>query len=351
MSQETPPIVLFTYPESVVGRRMEWYLTLRNIPYYSCRVDSKMPRPVLDRIGVHYRRIPVLAVGRDIYCDSRCMIEHLERLYTETSRLGSKDGYGRGIERVLETWAFDGGLFMRTAQIITPDASLVQIPAWLEDRSELIGTRFDASGLEAVRPDALAHTRLHLQIIEKDFLSDGRKWLIGGEEPGLADVHVLWIFDWMLRPADRMGMKHAYPWLLNQHNYPKTFAWVDRMEAAFQDARAKNGAPKEISDDEAVELIEKSKFWEPDRLPIDHDDPSGLRRGDKTDLIALDSAPATGLSRRDVGPLEGLTVRTATVGATTKNGTDVRIHYQRNNVRVVKAGDQPRLTASEIPKS
>ena len=85
---DSPPIVLFTYPESVVGRRTKWYLMLRGIPYHVHEVDNKMPRPVLDRLGVHYRRIPVMAVGRDIYCDSRCIIDHLERLYDKMPKLG-----------------------------------------------------------------------------------------------------------------------------------------------------------------------------------------------------------------------------------------------------------------------
>ena len=35
----------------------------------------------------------------------------------------------------------------------------------------------------------------------------------------------------------------------------------------------------------------------------------------------------------------------------TKNAVKVRIHYQRANVRVAPASSEPRLTASEIPKS
>lgn len=365
MAAEVPPLVLFTYPESVVGRRTEWYLAVRGIPYHICRVDSKMPRPVLDRLDVHYRRIPVLAVGRDIYCDSRCIIDHLERLYpSRLPKLGSNQPYERGIERVLETWAFDGGLFARTAQMITPDASLVQDQAWLNDRAELTGVQFSPDGLKGGKKDALSHTRVHLKIVEDDLLADGRPFL-NGEKPGLADIHVLWIFDWMMRPSDQMGMAHAYPWLLNEQNYPRTLGWVDRMKAEFSAVQDGN-PPKNISDDEAIQLIEVSDFWEPLQLPVDESDPVELKRGDEVDLIALDSASAAGTNRRgecfrhmvrnhvnhsvDVGKLEGLTVNTATIRTETANGATVRIHYQRTNVRVVEAGRQPRLRASEIPK-
>lgn len=351
MSQETPPIILFTYPESVVGRRTEWYLTLRSIPYYVCQVDNKMPRPVLDRLGIHYRRIPVMAVGRDIYCDSRCIIDHLERLYDKTPKLGydmKERPFEYGIQQILENWAFDGGLFQRTAQMIPPDASLMQIEEWRADRSELIGIPFTSNTLKTVLPDALAHTRLHLQMIEHSLLADGRRWL-GRDNPVLSDVHVLWIFDWMMRPKERMGMRHAYPDMLNDKNYPKTFAWIDRMDKAIEDARKKNGEPKHLTEDEVVAMIEKASYWEPGELTIDESDPSGLKKGDETDLIALDSAAETGSKRRDVGKLEGLTVTSATIGSKTRNGVNVRIHYQRTNVRVARASGAPRLAASEIP--
>ena len=350
MATGTPPMVLFTYPESVVGRRVEWYLTLRNIPYHRCRVDTKMPRSVLDRVGIHYRRIPVLAVGRDIYCDSRCIIDHLERLYDAVPKFGAneKNPYQKGIERILENWAFDGGLFMRTAQLIPKNATLALSQEWLDDRSELSGRRFDAESLAKTLPDGLAHTRIHLQIAEENLLAD-RDWF-SGDSPGIVDIHVGWIFDWLMRPKERMGMAAAYPDILNRTKYPKTIAWVDRMEKAFQDARQRQGAPKDLTEDETVQLIEASGWWQPAELEVDCQDPSGLKRGDNTDLIALDSAPQTGLLRRDVGKLAGLTVSTAAVSVQTKNGVDVRIHYQRNNVRVAKAGGGARLSASEIPK-
>lgn len=348
MAVSAPPIVLFTYPESVVGRRMEWYLTLRSIPYSKCIVDTKMPRPVLARLGIHYRRIPILAAGRDIYCDSRCIIDHLERLYTERPKLGSGQPYQRGIERILESWVLDGPPFMKTAAMIPPDASLAQHQAWLDDRAELTGRQFSEEGLKAGLKDALSHARLHLQIVEEDLLGDDRQWLSGGHYPGLADIHVLWVFDWMTRSREQMGMMHAYPWLLNEQNYPRTFEWIARMEETSKAALNMN-SPKLVTDDEAVQLIESAAYFEPEDLTVDDNDPTGLAKGDETDLIALDSAPATGMRRRDVGKLEGLTITMATIGVTTKNHIPVRIHYQRANVRVAKASGEPRLAANEIP--
>jgi len=120
-----PIIILFTYPESVYGRRVDWYLTLRGIPYTHCRVLSRLPRPALTALGVNYRRIPVLAIGRDVYCDTRLIIAKLEQLFPD-GNLGSETAFGRGLEKLLETWTIDGGVFWRTAQLIPSDSEVIK---------------------------------------------------------------------------------------------------------------------------------------------------------------------------------------------------------------------------------
>ena len=48
-----------------------------------------LPRPDLaDRLGVKYRLVPVLAIGRDVYCDSSLIAATLER------RFPPSEGYG-----------------------------------------------------------------------------------------------------------------------------------------------------------------------------------------------------------------------------------------------------------------
>jgi len=332
------PIVLFTYPQSVVGRRMDWYLTLREIPYVHCTVDNKMPRPVLSRLNVQYRRIPVLAIGRDIYCDSREQIQMLETLWTESPRLGADpktQSYQKGVERLMENWAFDGGVFWRTASMIPGDALLVQDPKWVDDREEMTGRRFTKEGMQAGLPDALAHTRLHLQIVEDCLLADGREWIAGGKEPSLADVHIGWAFDWMLRPSKLMGMRDVYPDLLNEKNYPRTFKWIERIGKAVEDARKRNGNLKVLTDDEAVKMIENSGYYELEHLEIDEKDPTGLKKGQETDIFPTDMA--SGFVHRDSGKLVGLTVNSVTVQTKTTGGAEVRIHYPRTNIKVAEA--------------
>lgn len=46
-----------------------------------------MPRPVLrNTFGLTYRKIPVLAIGREIYCDTSLIIEALEHYFPATDK-------------------------------------------------------------------------------------------------------------------------------------------------------------------------------------------------------------------------------------------------------------------------
>ena len=46
-------------------------------------VPSMMPRPVLrDFFHLTYRKIPVLSIGTDVYCDTSMILEALEHIFT-----------------------------------------------------------------------------------------------------------------------------------------------------------------------------------------------------------------------------------------------------------------------------
>lgn len=73
------------------------------------------PRPELVALGIPYRRVPVLAVGNDVYCDSALITDVLERRFPPSQgypslyppRIGSENGRAdTGLAKVLTTyWA------------------------------------------------------------------------------------------------------------------------------------------------------------------------------------------------------------------------------------------------------
>ena len=75
-----------------------------------------MPRPDLARLGIAYRRIPVLAIGRDVYLDSRLILQKLEGLYPPSEAhpsLAARTGEHVAIERLFSRVSTDGGLFCK----------------------------------------------------------------------------------------------------------------------------------------------------------------------------------------------------------------------------------------------
>ena len=64
-----PQIVLYAYPESPFGQKLSQVLLLKQLPYSLVLVPRMPPRSELALLGVTYRRIPVLAIGNDVYLE------------------------------------------------------------------------------------------------------------------------------------------------------------------------------------------------------------------------------------------------------------------------------------------
>jgi len=82
---------------------------------------------------VNYRRIPILAIGRDVYLDTRLIIRKLEERFPE-GKLGSDKGEEKAIERLLEAWIIEGPVFSRAAGLIPTDMPAMKDPKFRKDR-------------------------------------------------------------------------------------------------------------------------------------------------------------------------------------------------------------------------
>lgn len=150
-----------------------------------------MPRPDLAALGVQYRRIPVLAIGKDIYCDTRLIIDKLEQRFP-SGALGAQatdnDGNGKALEKLLQSWVVDGGVFMRSSQLIPPDIPLLADPKFQKDRSEFSGYAWNKESIESRRGEGMVHVKQAFDFLESTLLADGRDWIRKTEGPSLADL-------------------------------------------------------------------------------------------------------------------------------------------------------------------
>lgn len=324
MASPTPQIIVYFWPGSPWAGKVTTYLALRGIPYTACHQPVTMPRPDLAAIGVSYRRIPVVAIGKDIYCDTLLIIQKLEALIPG-SNLGAQTGVGKLLERLLEKWT-DVVVFPRAAADSIPvDLPLVTDEKFIRDRSALWGADWSVEGRKRKRPDALANMRDCFELLEKTVLSDGREWLLGGRKPGMANLHAAWIFDWMLQ------LPNAFPEdLISKAIYPKTYAWCDRYNKAV--AAASTDSPT-IGGAEAAKKIGAASFFEPETSGVGGNEPLDLKAGDEVDVAPID----TGSDVKERGQLLTLGPEEIVVGVKTRDGVDVRIHTPRWNFSIRKA--------------
>lgn len=321
-----PNIVLFTYDLSVYGRKVEWYLNLRGIKYAKCLTRERLPREQLETLGIRYRRIPFLAIGRDVYCDSREIIQKLEELIPE-NRLGSSDPFTAGIEYLMETWVNDGGPFGRTAGLIPPIPEVLK-DDFIEDRSEMAGRPFTREALAMMRPEALAHARWFLDKVENRLLADGRQYMSGQDKPGMADVHTAWVYDWMFGMQQNMG-----PYLkgtIDETMYPKTFAWQARNRQYHEELLKKIGKPEVLSNEQAYERVLSSDYFEKD-LKVDSTDPLELSEGQLIEVWPIDS----GQNHHDKGKIVAIGVHEVVIESEVPGGKGhLHLHFPRINFRI-----------------
>ncbi|KAJ6440388.1 zinc knuckle transcription factor (CnjB) [Purpureocillium lavendulum] len=334
-------IIFYHYTRSPYARRVEWYLLLRGIPYSECLQPLLMPRPDLARLGIGYRRIPVLAIGRDVYLDTRLQLRKLEELPgVAAPTLGASSPEALAVERLLSLLTTDGGTtFAGITSLLPADMPLFQDEAFVKDRMDLLGFELEPEAMRRARPDAMREFAGVLELLETTLLADGRDWILGTPGPGLADIEAVWRLRWIVGIPGALPETHFSP-----RAYPKAYAWMGRFEAAVAAARARLGAPpRTLSGEEAAQaILASSAPWEEeeehgDDIGVDADDhvvaAQGLARGDWVAVWPTD----TGASGKDRGRLVGMD-RDEVVFETEADGGAgrVRVHAPRHGFTVQK---------------
>jgi len=183
-------IILFHYPFSPYARRIVFYLQLRQIPYAQCLVPSIMPRTPLTALNIAYRRIPLLAIGADVYCDTRIILAQLETMDFEGALppLGGKSGEEKAIEWLLRRYTVDAGIFVRAASLIPSSMPAMNDDKFIKDREDFSGRSWSKEARERGRGEGLVYIRDIFALVEGTLLADGREWVTATREPSLADI-------------------------------------------------------------------------------------------------------------------------------------------------------------------
>ncbi|MBC8048876.1 MAG: glutathione S-transferase N-terminal domain-containing protein [Chitinophagales bacterium] len=74
-------IIIHHYPQSPVAEKVRTGLGLKKLSWQSVEHNRLPDRPELFAMTGGYRRIPVMQIGADLYCDTQCILRELERRF------------------------------------------------------------------------------------------------------------------------------------------------------------------------------------------------------------------------------------------------------------------------------
>ena len=151
-----------------------------------------LPREDINALGLKYRRIPIMSIGRDIYCDTRLILQKLEEKFP-SGALSALQPDQKAVEKLLQSYTIDS-IFVRAAQVLPPEMPLLKDPKFVKDREDYTGTSWEEKNIKTMRPEGLTHIRDAFVFLETGLLADGRQWVLNTKKPSLADIECQYRF-------------------------------------------------------------------------------------------------------------------------------------------------------------
>ncbi|HEX3915984.1 MAG TPA: glutathione S-transferase family protein [Caulobacteraceae bacterium] len=282
----TPEIILHHYDTSPFSEKPRLLFGLYGLAWRSVIQPTIMPKPDLTPLTGGYRRIPVMQVGADVYCDSQVIMAEI------AARAGAD--LAAGGAWAINIWA-DRQFFGATVPIIFGE---IEVPrAFIEDREKLSGRPFDTAAMKAAGLVMGAQYRAQAAWIDAAL---AKADYLAGDAPGLADVSA-YMNVWFLRGAAPATFEKLTAGL------GRFKAWSGRVHAIG------HGQREEMTPAQALIVAKTSE-------------PAPYADHDAADPLGLAPGAAVAVSADDYGrdPIEGTLVAA-------------------NASRVVLARDEPTL--------
>lgn len=266
MSDRSTAIVLHQYDVSPFSEKVRVALGIKGLEWFAVDQPVIMPKPELTALTGGYRRIPVMQIGADVYCDSQIILRELERRFPEPSLFVGGDralGWGLGL------WT-DRPFFQAAVAVIFGSAGDAVDEAFKKDREALSGRPFDTEAMKAAVAPMKEQLRAHLDWIETQ-LGDGRAFLMG-DAAGIADVNAFYNLAFVRWIApEGAAVIDAFDRLTD---------WEQRVRAIGHGQRG------EMSRDDALDIARDATSTE---APCaDPGEPNGRKPGDPVTVMADD---------------------------------------------------------------
>ena len=308
MHDVTPhEIILHHYPISLFAEKIRTILAFKKVAWRSVAQPNMMPKPDLVPLTGGYRKIPVLQIGADVYCDTACIARRLEQLFPDPVCIPPERWGETGM---IEDWAdhrFTGQVVPSVIAKLLP----VLPPDILDDRVKM-SPMLSKQNLLAMAPHTRSQAELSLDQLECRLTE---KQFLFGDEFTLADAacyHPLWFM---------RHVPHLYETVLER---PAIASWMDRI-AAF--------GPGEVEPMEPSAALEIARRATPEDLqPIEGRAMAGISVGDTVALRADDIG-----TENVSGVVARITSEEITLRRSDPAVGEVAVHFPRSGYVVAKA--------------
>ena len=208
-------IILHHYPVSHFSEKIRRVLAYKRIPWRSVQQPMMMPKPDLVPLTGGYRRIPVLQIGADVYCDTACIARRLEQLYPDPPCIPA---HLSGLVTAVEDWADK----RFSPQMLLPAfvALIPMLPADVMDDRSKMAPGLTKENFIAGAPHAMRQAQVSMQQLESML---GRHDYLLGDQFTLADAACYFTL-WLMRNSPELYDAATAP-------YPALRAWFARVEA------------------------------------------------------------------------------------------------------------------------
>ena len=256
-------IILHQYATSPFSEKVRKILAHKQVSWRSVEQPVIMPKPKLTPLTGGYRRIPVMQIGAEIWCDTGIIARKLEELFPEPTIY---PGASEGLCQIVSQWA-DRRFFFSTTPAIFEKLAASVPKEFIEDRTKMMrGANF--TELLQTAPDARNQVRAFLAMIDRQVAE--RPFMLGNAF-SLADAacfHCVWFL--RIEPTS---------FALAQRN-PNLMRWFERIDAMGY------GEVRPMDPDEALKIARESNPSA--RAAEDPGDPNGLKPGTRVSVTPDD---------------------------------------------------------------
>ena len=207
-------LILHNHQRSLYSEKVRRVLAYKKLAWTDVQIPSLPPKANFTPLTGGYRRMPVLQIGADVYCDSALILRRLDEVAPDPTIFPAGTA---GLIDMITDWA-DHRVGMWGILSVFPDMLPHAPPEFIKDRTELVPD-FAPERVAVLSPHAHAQLQQFALFVDQALVS---KPFLMGENFSAADAacyHILWF----AKTSPRVFAPISA--------YPRILQWMERIAA------------------------------------------------------------------------------------------------------------------------